>query len=94
LQPTISVNLDLTDATRKDGVLDMTKIKLMVDGVDVTGKATVLGTMDYPQSHATITYVPDQPLAAGKHTASIAVATPAGDQTYQWTFETAAIPCQ
>jgi hypothetical protein len=79
---------------RKDGALDITKIKLVLDGMDVTAKITALGTMDYPQSHATITYVPDAPLAAGKHTASVTMATPTGDQTYQWTFETADISCQ
>ena len=42
LQPAISVNLGLTDATRKEGALDMTKIKLMVDGVDVTARATAI----------------------------------------------------
>jgi hypothetical protein len=92
-RPEIAVDLRLTDALRKAGVLDLSKVRLALDGRDVTAEARVLGTMDFPQGRASLMYTPRRPLAPGLHRATLTIASVAGPRAFAWTFTVAAIPC-
>lgn len=92
-RPEIAVDLLLTDALRKAGALDLSKVRLALDGRDVTADARVLGTTDFPQSRASLIYGPPGPLAPGLHRASLTIASAAGPRSFGWTFTVDAVPC-
>ncbi len=93
-RPRIQVSLRLTPALRKDGVFDLSQVRLAVDGREVTSKAVVMGTLDFPQSVAELTYVPEKAFPLGSHRVVLRIASGQGPQVYTWTFVVAAIPCQ
>lgn len=67
------------------GGVSTTSIKLMVDGVDVSSKATV--------ANGQISYTPTQVLLEGKHSVQLTVADLANNTTTaNWQFETATPP--
>lgn len=83
----------LTDAMRRQGVVDAGAINLALDGADVSAKAKVGGTLDFPQSRAMVTYRPQTPLADGRHRAVVSFPRGSGRVTYAWVFVVADIPC-
>ncbi len=93
-RPRIQVSLRLTAALRKDGVFDLSQVRLAVDGRDVTSKTLVMGTLDFPQSVAAVTYVPEKALPLGLYRVVLRIASGQGPQVYTWTFVVAAISCQ
>jgi Bacterial Ig-like domain len=65
--------------------VNTSSIKLMVDGVDVTSKATV--------ANGQISYTPTQALVEGNHTIQLTVADVSGNATTKnWQFKTATAP--
>ncbi len=93
-RPRIQVSLRLTVALRTHGVFDLSRVRLAVDGRDVTSNALVMGTLDFPQSMAAITYVPEKVFSMGSHWVVLRIASTEGPRIYRWTFVVAAIPCQ
>lgn len=83
----------LTDAMRRQGVADAGAISLAVDGTDVSARAAVGGTLDFPQSRAFVTYRPQAPLADGQRRAVASFPRGSGRVTYAWTFVVADVPC-
>lgn len=92
-RPEIVVDLLLSDALRRSGALDLSKVRLALDGRDITADARVLGTMDFPQSRASLMYTPRQPLAPGLHRALLTIASAAGPRSFGWTFTVDEVPC-
>lgn len=91
--PEIAVDLRLTNALRKAGAFDPSRVRLTLDEVDVTRNARVRGTMDYPQSRALLVYVPKKPLAIGPHRVAVTLASGVGSRTYAWAFTAVEGPC-
>lgn len=84
-QTALSVELLLNNAMREEGFVDMSKIKLEIDGKDVTGEAEVLGTADRPQSMLRLLY--KERLDLGHHEAVLTYRDKDGEvRTYQWEF--------
>lgn len=90
----IGVDIRLTEALRKGSVFDISQITLTVDGVDVTQKAEVSGTRDFPQSQASLSFTPSTPLPLGQHKAALIYSTTSGRLNYAWTFHISEKPCQ
>ncbi len=81
----VAVELRLNDAMRKDGFADTSKLKLELDGKDVTGKAKLQGTTDMPQSMLHLSY--RARLRLGSYKATLTYRGQGGDvRTYTWKF--------
>lgn len=79
-----AIGADL-EFTRGEPV-DPASLRLLVDGVDVTPRATVTMTRDWPPSAATITYAPGG-LAPGPHHAALQLQKRAGGTvSHTWSF--------
>jgi hypothetical protein len=79
---------------RSDGTFNPSTVMLEVDGVDVTSQARVVGTLTYPQSRVSLSYIPSTPMALGTRWAAITFPSANGQRTtYRWTFIVADIPC-
>ncbi len=84
-QHALLVELLLNDAMREDGFADPSKVKLELDGRDVTSKAKLQGTVDMPQSMLQLSY--QARLQLGPHKATLTYRDPGGDvRTYTWRF--------
>jgi hypothetical protein len=78
----IGAELDLTKVPE----VDPASLKLMLDGVDVTHKAKITLTRDWPPSFASITYTPRR-LKPGAHAVEVRVRTRDGrTHSHTWTF--------
>jgi hypothetical protein len=84
--PEVGADLVLNAAMRKGGEFDSSTVALTLDDRDVTARALVRGTMDYPQSRVTMIYTPDEPLAEGRHEAALTLPAEKGRTTYRWSF--------
>lgn len=93
LHPQVGVNLLLTDLVRSNGSYDPSTITLTLDGIDVTGLASILQTETYPASHASILYTPTDALAVGPHQAVLTYASSTGLPPMVWNFTAADIVC-
>jgi hypothetical protein len=92
-QPQVGVDVRLTDAMRRNGTFDPSTVTLVLDGNDVTQKAKVLGTLEYPQGRITLLYTPATPLALGAHRVAFTYPAATGRKSYEWTFTVANIAC-
>jgi len=93
-RPKVMIVLRLSDALRTRGTFDPARVRLLLDGTDVTRKSVILGTQDYPQRSASLMYAPEKPLIRGLHRGLFRFASTRGPQTYAWSFTVAPIPCQ
>jgi hypothetical protein len=93
LRPQVGVDLRPTDAMRRSGAFDLSTVILTLDGNDVTQKAAVRGTFDYPQSRVSLLYIPAAPLAAGTHRAQFTFPSASDRVTTEWAFTIADIAC-
>lgn len=92
--PTIGADLLLSDATRTGaGGFDPSKVKLRLDGTDVTASARVRVTLTQPASHATLLYTPPSAIALGAHMATLTYASADGPLTAAWDFSVTSGPC-
>jgi hypothetical protein len=92
--PRVVLALHLTDAIRKDGAFDPSKVTLTLDGQNILSKISLIAPMIYPQSQVTLTYVQGTPLALGAHQVKFTYPSPGGPLTLTWNFTVANIPCQ
>jgi len=82
-QPEIRVDLSYRNAP--GGAVG--SIRLFLDGQEVK-LGPVVGTMDIPQSGASVGYQPPAPLSPGRHEARVEARSQAGNlDTYSWSFE-------
>jgi hypothetical protein len=73
------------DFTRAAGA-DPSSLRLVLDGEDVTARASIAGTRDWPPSALEISYRPAR-LEAGPHRAELSFSVPGGETTrYAWSF--------
>jgi hypothetical protein len=78
-QPEISASYQDSGASDSATGIDPAKVRLLVDGIDVTSGAQVGATA--------IRYTPSQPLAAGAHSVKLTVADKAGNSVVsEWGF--------
>jgi hypothetical protein len=91
----VSVGFSLAGAMLKDGEVDPTVFSLALDGKDVTAETDIRGTMDFPQSQATLIYRAEKPLRPGRHESAVSFPSKeAGKtQTYVWAFRVQEGPC-
>ncbi len=93
-RPKVMVALRLNDALRTRGAFDVSRVQLVLDRIDITHKTTIVGTLDYPQGTASLSYTPAKPLRRGTHRVMVRYASPGGLKAYAWTFLVAGIPCR
>lgn len=79
--PAVGAELDFT---RADGA-DPASLRLLVDDVDVTSRATLTTTRDWPPSFVSISYAPIG-LRPGSHRVEVRFRTDGGTVRYAWTF--------
>jgi hypothetical protein len=78
-RPTVMVALRLNDALRTRGAFDVSRVQLVLDRMDITGKTRIVGTLDYPQGTASLSYTPAKPLKAGPHRLMVRYASTGGE---------------
>ena len=91
VRPTAEVGASflLKGAMLKDGQIDTPAFSLALDGEDLTAELRFRGTMDFPQSHGTLSYRPGAPLSLGPHEATVSFPDERGNpKTYSWAFDT------
>lgn len=91
----ISATFQVSDPMLKDGQVNPAVFSLTIDGTDVTGKADIRTTMEFPPSRADLVYRPTPPLKEGRH--SISATFPGADgskQRYTWSFTATPSACQ
>jgi glucose/arabinose dehydrogenase len=92
--PDIGADLILSDATRDaTGKFDISKVKLRLDGSDVTMSATVRVTASSPNSRATVLYAPPSALQAGSHLVTLNYAEVGGPVIAAWRFSVTSGTC-
>lgn len=93
-RPTIGVDLLLSAATRTAaGDIDISKVRLKLDGTDVTGLATVRQSETFPAARASIRYVPPTNLATGRHGVTFTYQTHDGPMALAWDFNAQGTTC-
>lgn len=79
------VTFNLNDSMRKDGLADLSKVALWVDGKDVTRLAEARGTISLPQSLLSLLYRGE--MKVGVHTATVWYRDDQGKpRSYTWSF--------
>lgn len=92
-RPQIALGIRLNDAMRRDGVFDLATVTLTFDGNDVTQKASVSGSLTYPQSQALLIYIPPSALSVGAHQVTFTFPAAVGRKSFTWTFNVSELPC-
>lgn len=64
------------------------RVRLYLDGADITSQAGLRGTTDYPMSSGMFCYTPQEPLAEGWHEARVVYQDVEGNRySYRWRFQ-------
>jgi hypothetical protein len=93
LRPRVGAFILLGDAMRPFGDFDPSTITLWLDATNVTGAASIMDSMEFPQISATVLYTPPSNLSLGLHTVELDYPTGGGPQALIWTFTAAAVAC-
>lgn len=95
LKPKVGADLLLAALVRTpQGVFDPSTVTLKLDGIDVTGSATITESGASLSTQATILYTPPTSLSKTGHSAALIYpAVGGGTTTYAWNFTAAAITC-